>query len=68
MWSGIWPPSKPLIETPLAALLTLLATASGLALARADAASDAHPALAGAFIVLDFIELHNMHSLSLLSR
>jgi hypothetical protein len=68
MWSGIWPPSKPLIETPLAALLALLAAAGGLALARADAASDAHTALAGALLSREFVQLHVVHSLSLLSR
>jgi hypothetical protein len=36
MWSGIWPPSKPLIGNARTALLALLATASGLALAGAD--------------------------------
>src|SRR5690606_27360740 len=40
-----------------AALLALLAAAAGLALARADAASDAHPALAGAIIVTKIVEL-----------
>ena len=53
-----------------AALLALLAAAGGLALARADAASDAHAALAGAGIVAEFVDLdgHVLHSLSLLSR
>src|SRR5690606_30896670 len=40
------------------ALLALLAAAAGLALARADAASDADPALAGAGVVTDVIQFH----------
>ena len=38
-------------------LLTLLAAAGGLALARTDAASDAHPALAGAIVVTKIVKL-----------
>src|SRR5690606_13478080 len=41
-----------------AALLALLAASAGLALAGADAASDAHTALAGARIVTDVVEFH----------
>ncbi len=51
-----------------ARLGALLAATGGLALARADAASDAHTALAGAIIVLEFVQFHIVHSLSLLSR
>src|SRR6478609_6564981 len=40
------------------ALLALLAAAAGLALARADAASDADAALAGAGIVPDIVQFH----------
>src|SRR5690606_35061139 len=39
-------------------LLALLAAAAGLALARADAASDADPALAGAGVITDVIQFH----------
>ncbi len=51
-----------------ARLGALLAATGGLALARADAAPDAHPALAGTIVVLDFVQFHNVHSLSLCSR
>src|SRR6185295_16575290 len=51
-----------------AALLALLAAAGGLADPGADAAADADPALAGAFIVAEIVEFHHLHSLSLLSR
>ena len=47
-----------------AALLALLAAAAGLALARADAASDADAALAGARIVADVVEFHVMSALA----
>ena len=52
----------------LAALLALLAAATGLALAGTDTASDADLGLAGTLVVAEFVELHDMHSLSLLSR
>src|SRR5690606_31164130 len=48
--------------------LALLAAAGGLALARADAASDAHLALTRTFIVAEIVQFHVVHSLSLLSR
>src|SRR5688500_7509698 len=51
-----------------AARLALLAAARSLALARADSAADAHAALAGALVVLEFVQFHVVHSLSLLSR
>jgi len=51
-----------------AALLALLATPAGLALARADAAPDADLVLAGTFVIADFVEFHVLHSLSLCSR
>src|SRR3546814_5877554 len=40
-----------------ARLLALLAAAGGLALTRADTASDAHPALAGAIVVTKFVKV-----------
>ena len=51
-----------------AALLTLDAAAAGLALARADTATDADLGLAGTLVVAEFVELHDMHSLSLVTR
>ena len=39
-------------------LLTLDATASGLALARTGATADAHALLVGAFVVADFVQFH----------
>src|SRR3546814_21100492 len=52
----------------LTALLALLAAPAGLALARADAASDADFPVAGTFVVTDVVQFHVVHSLSLLSR
>src|SRR3546814_9074274 len=52
----------------LTALLALLAAPAGLALARADAASDADFPVAGNFVVTDVVQFHVVHSLSLLSR
>src|SRR5262249_2879270 len=43
-----------------ARLLALHAAARGLALARADAAADAHARLAGSGVVGDFVELHRL--------
>src|SRR6185436_12114612 len=45
-----------------ARLLTLVAAAGGLALARADAAPDAHAPLVGALVVADLVELHRRRS------
>src|SRR3546814_20041574 len=52
----------------LTALLALLAAPAGLALARADAASDADFPVAGTFVVTDVVQFHVVHSLSLLSQ
>ena len=63
-WSGIWPPSKPLIRTPDARGLALAAAAAGLAGAGADAAADAEALLARARPVGEFVQLHRLLSLS----
>ena len=44
--------------TPVRDLLTLYATAAGLALARADAAADAHARLAGTGVVAQIVQFH----------
>jgi len=41
-----------------ARLGALLTASGGLALARADAPADAHASLAGALVVLDFVQFH----------
>src|SRR3546814_2738593 len=46
----------------LTALLALLAAPAGLALARADAASDADFPVAGTFVVTDVVQFHVVHS------
>ncbi len=57
-WSGIWPPSKPLMATPVRAFWPLTPRPAGLALAGADAAADAHPVLRRAVVVANFVEFH----------
>src|SRR3546814_8447386 len=52
----------------LTALLALLAAPAGLALARADAASDADFPVAGTFVVTDVVPFSVVQSLSLCSR
>ena len=58
MWSGIWPPSKPLMATPSRLPWPFWPRPDGLALARADTTADPHPAVTGAFVVAEIVQFH----------
>ena len=68
MWSGIWPPSKPAIDTPERALAPFWPRPAVLPLPEPMPRPTRIAALAGALVVPDFVEFHVVHSLSLLSR